>query len=100
MVIRFKRLAAEVQMRRRRLDAYRSSPPWPGKGTALRYELTACDRVLVLAAHMLEVPAPDPSSCILAPEARVVLDDRLAVAGPDVLSTSTPDAGYGLEDSD
>jgi hypothetical protein len=33
--IRITRLAAELQMRRRRLNGYQRSGPWPGKDMAL-----------------------------------------------------------------
>lgn len=74
-------------MRRRRLNAYQRSGPWPGKDIALRSELARYDRFLVMAAEMLQVTAPalldgDP----FPPEARAALEDRLAVAGLDVFA--------------
>jgi len=72
-------------MRRRRLDVYRSSPPWPGKDPAWTFELRRYDNQLLVAAEMLEVPGLDaPSGLPLTPEERAVLEDRLAVAGLDV----------------
>ena len=76
-------------MRRRRLDAFRNSPPWPGKAPAQAREEAQYDRCLVVAAHMLELPVPDqaPSpGCPLPPEARAVLEDRLGLAGLDVFA--------------
>jgi hypothetical protein len=55
---RLKSLAAELRFRRRRLDVYRRSPDWPGKATALTFELLNYDRRLVIAAHMLDVASP------------------------------------------
>jgi hypothetical protein len=74
-------------MRRRRLDAFRNSPPWPGKARAQAREEAQYDHCLVVAAQMLEVPVPDeqPSpGCPLPPEVRAVLEDRLGRAGLDV----------------
>jgi hypothetical protein len=82
--IRIRRLVFELRMRRRRLDVYRTSPPWPGKEPAWRFELARYDRYLIAAAEMLEVPAPDPPKGPLEPEVRALLEDRLAVAGVDV----------------
>ena len=46
-------------MRRRRLDAFRNGPPWPGKARAQAREEAQYDHCLVVAAHMLEVRVPD-----------------------------------------
>lgn len=74
-------------MRRRRLDIYRRSPPWPGKDPAWRFELARYDHHLVMAARMLEGPLPRLSPGLpLAPEVRAALEDRLALAGLDVLT--------------
>jgi hypothetical protein len=92
--IRISRLAAELRMRRRRLDSYRRSPPWPGKEPAWRAELGAYDYLLLLAAEMLEVDGFDRSADRpLASEARAVLEDRLGHLGLDVhrRDTWTPD---------
>ena len=35
---RIKRLADELRMRRRPLDVYRNSPPWPGKDRTFAFE--------------------------------------------------------------
>lgn len=84
---RIKRLAADLRMRRRRLAVYRRSPPWPGKEPALRFELSRYDHFLLVAAEMLEVPGVDVTTpCPMSPEARAVLEDRLAVAGLDVMA--------------
>ncbi|MGI9079339.1 MAG: hypothetical protein ACR2GF_00710 [Acidimicrobiales bacterium] len=72
-------------MRRRRLDVYRNSPPWPGKDLAWRSEFARYDHCLVVVAQMLEVPGVDPEGGPLTPEARAVLEDRLALAGLDVM---------------
>ncbi len=56
--MRIKKLGAELRVRRRRLDAYQRSDPWPGKGPALRFELVRYDQLLVAAVEMLEVEAP------------------------------------------
>lgn len=99
--IRIRRLAAELRMRRRRLDAYRRMPPWPGKGPAWRSELVRYDQYLIMAAEMLEVPAPEhPSRHPLAPAARAVLEDRLALAGLDLLAPARRTTGDVLKDGD
>jgi hypothetical protein len=90
-------------MRRRRLDAFRNMPPWPGKDRAQAREEAQYDHCLVVAAQMLEVPVPDqePSpGCPLAPEARAVLEDRLAAAGLDVFSPRRDFTDDALDDSD
>lgn len=76
-------------MRRRRLDVFRSSDPWPGKGPMQAREEAQYDHCLVVAAEMLEVPLPPdrPSpGRPLPPEVRAVLEDRLAAAGLDVFA--------------
>jgi len=76
-------------MRRRRLDVYRNSPPWPGKDRTLGFERARYDQWLLVAAHMLEVPLPDEEpgpAQPLPPEVRAVLEDRLAQAGLDVFA--------------
>ncbi len=74
-------------MRRRRLDVYGHSARRLGKNPAWRFELVRYDRLLVPAAQMLEVPAPEPPSrWPLGAEVRAVLEDRLAVAGLDGMS--------------
>src|SRR5687767_2717991 len=99
--IRIKRLAAELQMRRRRLNVYQSSQPWPGKDKALRSELIRYDRYLLLAAEMLEVASPElADGSTLAPELRAVLEDRLALAGLDVFAPRGGVTGDVLEDGD
>ncbi len=85
-------------MRRRRLDVYRNSPPWPGKDIAWRSELARYDRCLVVAAQMLEVPGVDPEGDPLTPEGRAVLEDRLALAGLDVLGDIPRPMGDVLEE--
>ena len=83
-------------MRRRRLTALRNSPPFPGKGPTLAREEAQYDHCLVVAALMLELPVPDqrPSpGRPLPPEARAVLEDRLATAGLDVFAPRRPDWG-------
>lgn len=57
-IYRLKSLAAELRFRRRRLDVYRRSPDWPGKETALTFELLHYDRRLVITANMLDVAPP------------------------------------------
>ncbi|MDP9386913.1 MAG: hypothetical protein M3Q48_03040 [Actinomycetota bacterium] len=100
--MRISRLAAELRMRRLRLRAYRHSPPWPGKDHAFRSELVRYDSYLVLAATMLEVPVPEvpPGPRLLAPEARAALEDRLALAGLDVLAPARHGTGDVLLDGD
>lgn len=85
--IRIRRLAAELQVRRRRLDVYQRSDGWPGKDVAWRSELVRYDRFLLIAAEMLEVDAPEAvDGSPLAPEARATLEDRLGAAGLDVFA--------------
>ena len=83
-------------MRRRRLTALRTSPPFPGKDRTLAREEAQYDNCLVVAAEMLELPVPDqkPSpGCPLPPEARAVLEDRLAAAGLDVFAPRRREPG-------
>lgn len=82
--IRIGRVAAELKMRRRRLDAYQRSPDWPGKDPAWRWERSQYDAFLLLAASMLDVAVPEHDALPLAPELRAVLEDRLSQAGLDV----------------
>ena len=82
--MRIGRVAAELKMRRRRLDAYQRAPDWPGKDPAWRRELTHYDQFLFLAASMLEVAVPDHDGLPLPPELRAVVEDRLSLAGLDV----------------
>ena len=82
--MRIGRVAAELKMRRRRLDAYHRSSDWPGKAPAWRSELSQYDRFLVLAASMLDVAVPDHDALPLAPEVRAIVEDRLSQAGLDV----------------
>src|SRR2546421_11407425 len=82
--VRIGRVAAEIKMRRRRLDAYQRAPDWPGKGPAWRSEGSAYDQLLVLAASMLEVAVPDHDGFPLPPEVRAIVEDRLSLAGLDV----------------
>lgn len=87
MPIRIKRLADELKMRRRRLDTFRNTPPWPGKARDLAREEAQCDHCLVVAARMLEVPVPEQEptpGCPLPPEVRAVPADRLGGAGLNV----------------
>ncbi len=85
-------------MRRRRLDVYRNSPAWPGKNIAWRSELARYDHCLAAAARMLDMPGIDPEGGPLTPEARAVLEDRLAVAGLDVLGDIPRPIGDVFED--
>ena len=87
-------------MRRRRLDAYRAAPAWPGKDPAWRSEQIHYDHLLVLAAEMLELPVPDPPDWPLAPEVRAVVEDRLGGAGLDVMAPTFPGTGDILADGD
>ena len=87
-------------MRRRRLDAYRLSPPWPGKDPSWRSEQIRYDTLLVVAAEMLELSAPAGGDLPLAPEARAVLEDRLGGAGLDVMAPTFPTTGDVLADGD
>ena len=98
--IRIRRLATELRMRRRRLDAYRLAPAWPGKEPAWRSELIRYDHLLVLAAEMLELPVPDRPDWPLAPEVRAVIEDRLGGAGLDVMAPTFPGTGDALADGD
>jgi hypothetical protein len=82
--MRIGRVAAELKMRRRRLDAYQRSPEWPGKGTAWRWEQARYDEFLLLAGSMLDVALPDHDELPLAPGLRAVVEDRLSQAGLDV----------------
>lgn len=82
--IRIGRVAAELRMRRRRLDAYQRSPEWPGKEPAWRWELSQYDQFLLQAASMLDVAVPEHEDLPLAPEGRAVVEDRLSLAGLDV----------------
>ncbi len=77
-------MAAELKMRRRRLDAYQRAPDWPGKEPAWRSELARYDQFLLLAASMLEIAIPQHEDVPLAPEVRAILEDRLSQAGLDV----------------
>ncbi|MGI9022864.1 MAG: hypothetical protein ACR2HV_06490 [Acidimicrobiales bacterium] len=98
-LIRIKRLAGDLRMRRRRLDVYRTSPSWPGKAQAWQFELRRYDNQLLVAAEMLEVTGLDPPSRIpLTPEERAVLEDRLALAGLDVFADITRPSGDVFED--
>ncbi len=76
-------------MRRRRLDAFRNAPRFPGKERAQAAEQARYDHWLVVAAHMLELDVPEafpgPGRPV-APEVRAVLEDRLAQAGLDVFA--------------
>jgi hypothetical protein len=99
--VRIRRLAAELQMRRRRLDFYQRSQPWRGKDVAWRFELVRYDQHLLVAAEMLEVSAPKLAArSTLAPEQRAALEDRLAVAGLDVFAPRSGVTGDVLEDGD
>jgi hypothetical protein len=99
--IRFKRLAADLHFRRRRLNAYQRPNTWPGKERAWRSELIFYDRYLVIAAEMLEVPAPElPAHAPLSPELRAALEDRLAMAGLDVYAPKDGVTGDIVDDGD
>jgi hypothetical protein len=82
--MRIGRVAAELKMRRRRLDAYHQSPDWPGKEPARRSELSRYDEFLLLAASMLDVAVPEHDAGLLSPEIRAIVEDRLSQAGLDV----------------
>jgi len=82
--MRIGRVAAELKMRRRRLDVYQRSPDWPGKEPAWRSELLRYDQLLLLAASMLDVAVPEQDGVVLAPELRALTEDRLSQAGLDV----------------
>jgi hypothetical protein len=91
--IRIGRVAGELRMRRRRLDAYQRSPDWPGKGPAWRWELAQYDRFLVQAASMLDVAVPDHDELPMPPESRAIVEDRLSHAGLDVWAPRVIRAG-------
>ena len=91
--IRIGRVADELRMRRRRLDAYQRAPDWPGKAPAWRWELSLYDQFLLQAASMLDVALPEHDALPLAPEARAVPEDRLSVAGLDVWAPRVTRAG-------
>lgn len=83
--LRIGRVAAELKMRRRRLDAYQHAPDWPGKTLALKSEQASYDWFLLRAAEMLEVAVPNHNGGdVLPPEQRALLEDRLSQAGLDV----------------
>lgn len=83
--IRLKRLARELQIRRRRLDVFPCSDPWPGKEAAWRMERASYDSLLVMAAEMLEVELPAlPPGPPLPGDVRATIEDRLALAGLNV----------------
>jgi hypothetical protein len=82
--MRIGRVAAELTMRRRRLDAYQNGPDWPGKEPAWRSELSSYDQFLLLAASMLDIAVPDHDDPPVTPEVRAVLEDRLSQAGLNV----------------
>ena len=82
--LRIGRVADELKMRRRRLDAYQRGPDWPGKEPSWRSELSGYDLLLLLAAEMLDVDAPAHDDVPVAPEVRAILEDRLSLAGLDV----------------
>jgi hypothetical protein len=82
--IRIGRLAAELRMRRRRLDAYHRAPEWPGKEPAWRWERSEYDQLLLEAASMLDVTVPGHDGLPLPPESRAIVEDRLSQAGLDV----------------
>ena len=91
--IRIGRVAAELRMRRRRLDAYQRSPDWPGKEPARRWELSEYDHFLLEGASMLDVAVPDHDDLPLAAEVRAIVEDRLAQAGLDVWAPRVIRAG-------
>jgi hypothetical protein len=91
--IRIGRVAAELRMRRRRLDAYQGSPDWPGKGPAWRWERSEYDQFLLQAASMLDVAVPEHDGLPLAAEARAIVEDRLSQAGLDVWAPRVIRAG-------
>jgi hypothetical protein len=99
--IRIKRLAAELQMRRRRLGVYQRADTWPGKDVAWRSELVRYDRYLLLAAEMLEVSLPEPPPLVpLPPEIRATVEDRLGAAGLDVFAPPHDSPGDVFADGD
>jgi|GEM_PF-6119427 len=95
--VRVRRLAMELRVRRRRLDAFAAAPDWPGKGRSLHWEQVRYDQFLLMAAAMLEVPAPD--ECPLPPAARAVVEDKLAIAGLDVFARNGS-SGDPFDDDD
>ncbi len=82
--MRIGRVAAELKMRRRRLDVYQQSSDWTGKRVTWGSELLHYDQFLLLAASMLEVAVPDHDGVPLAAEWRALIEDRLSQAGLDV----------------
>jgi hypothetical protein len=99
--IRIRRLAIELRVLRRRLDFYRRSGPWHGKEASWWFEQALYERYLLTAARMLEVPIPElRRRGRLAPEARAALEDRLALAGLDVLAPYRRATGDIIEDGD
>ncbi|MFN2608189.1 MAG: hypothetical protein ABR511_09925 [Acidimicrobiales bacterium] len=90
---RIGRVAAELKMRRRRLDVYQQSADWPGKEPAWRSELSQYDKFLLLAASMLDVAAPEHDGALLAPEVRALVEDRLSQSGLDVWAPRVTRAG-------
>ncbi|MGH9281104.1 MAG: hypothetical protein ACRD12_23845 [Acidimicrobiales bacterium] len=93
--VRLKRLAAELRMRHRRLVAYRQGPWWPGKDHTWDFELRRYDSLLLAAALMLEVQVPEEGADgRFSDQGRAVLEDRLAVAGLDVMSAVDPDDNW------
>lgn len=67
----------------------------------MRFELKRYDHHLIVAAQMLEVPGVDPTAaCPLAPEARAVLEDRLAHFGLDVMAPPFDSTGDVFEDGE
>ena len=91
--MRIGRVAAELKMRRRRLDVYRRSLDWPGKEPAWRWELSRYDQFLLLAASMLDVAVPEHHGVLLAPELRAIVEDRLSQGGLDVWAPRVIRAG-------
>ncbi len=95
--MRLRRLAFELRVGRRRLDAFANSPAWPGKEPVRHWEQLRYDRLLVMAAGMLELPVP--ADLPLAATTRAVLEDALAVAGLDVFAPNGQ-SGDPFEDDD
>ena len=91
--MRIGRVAAELKMRRRRLDVYQRSPDWPGKEQAWRSEALRYDGFLLLAASMLDVAVPQHDGVLLAREVRAIIEDRLSQAGLDVWAPRVMRAG-------
>src|SRR5262245_26329103 len=81
---RIGRVAAELKMRRRRLDAYQRGPDWPGKDPSWHSELAAYDLLLRLAASMLDVTVPEHDGDEFPAVLRALVEDRLSQAGLDV----------------